>query len=188
MAVYRNTNSHRVQKGDVRIPANGVIEVSGDDEKVVAGLPGVEKLSGADAKAALEQSSGPSADKTGTMVAQEQVDAARRSLNTAMVAAPLQRVIGDDEAPYGPGSGVLSTKKQEALKSEESRRAFAEGEALEEVEEPADPLTPHAATKSPVVHNQQVEAKDAAEEIAERLNGLRESDEPAAEPAGASQE
>jgi hypothetical protein len=51
---------------------------------------------------------------------------------TAAIVAPLQRVIGDDEAPMGPPSGVITTKSAAAGMDSQSRQAFAQNEALPE--------------------------------------------------------
>ena len=53
-----------------------------------------------------------------------------RTAVRALVAAPLRRVIGDDAAPHGPGTGTVTTKAEVAAKSPEDRQHFAPNEAL----------------------------------------------------------
>lgn len=95
------------------------------------------------------------------------------SLRRALVAAPLQRVIGDDTAPYGPPSGTISTKLDvvAAADSEREREAFAAGEAIlagpVEGAGLPDPAMPAATSPSSgEVHNAQLEAQRDVNEVA----------------------
>jgi hypothetical protein len=78
----------------------------------------------------------------------------------ASVAAPLNRVIGDNEAPYGPPTGTITTKQavmREASSSNE-RNAFGDHEWLPEDEEKLGDSTSSHVQKAQAVESGQVEA------------------------------
>lgn len=114
---------------------------------------------------------------------------ARTAIRHALVAAPLRRVVGDDQAPFGPPSGTVTTKGAvvEGLEpGDPEREAFAQNEAVpgEKVEgaDTADPSLPASVVPtSPEIHNAQVENAEAAEEIAQELVSLEGGNGPGAD-------
>lgn len=97
---------------------------------------------------------------------------ARHAVRAESVSEPLNRVVGDDEAPFGPPTGEVSTKVDEARKGVAERIAFADHEALDPVTEPDELLTPHGIEKSQVIHNRQNEAlHDAQPDLSEEGDG-----------------
>jgi hypothetical protein len=160
MPVFRNENKHGVNpSGSQRVPAGQAVEVSDEDAKSYRSLGGLTELRGQEAKDATraqeeEQSSVPSRRERQN----QRIRELRIESRGQAVVAPLQRVVGDNEAPYGPPTGEVSTKVDEAQKDLAHRIAFADHEALEPVDEPDEPLTPHSVVKSQVIHNRQHEA------------------------------
>jgi hypothetical protein len=107
---------------------------------------------------------------------------ARHTVRAESVSEPLQRVVGDDEAPFGPPTGEVSTKVDEARKGVAERIAFADHEALDPVDEPDELLTPHGIEKSQVIHNRQNEALLAAQpDLSEEGDGDGGGTEPRAQ-------
>lgn len=96
----------------------------------------------------------------------------------ASVAAPLNKVIGDNEAPYGPPTGTITTKQavmREASNSSE-RRAFGDHEWLPEDAEERN----LADSTSGKVQAAQAEQSGKLEEITdELLQSGEEADEEA---------
>lgn len=172
MSVYRNNLKHGINPtGSRRVPPGGVVDAQGDEAKVYEATNGVEKLSGQEAKDALEpRYDGPTSGKSGAMLQEEALAEGRVAARALTVSGPLNVVVGDDEAPYGPPTGTLSTKRDEAQKDLAHRLAFADHEAVEKVStEGVDPLTPHGVVNGQFVHNDQAEAFDRANDTAELL-------------------
>lgn len=95
-------------------------------------------------------------------------------IRQALIVAPLRRVIGDDMAPYGPASGVITTKGAVVGDGSdyEARRAFADNEAVAGQRVPGagevDPLMGVAVVPSQAeVHNSQVTNAEMGELAAE---------------------
>lgn len=177
---FRNDNSHDIYVSDGsklrRIRPGRGVEALGEFAKNLKATNGVSEVKGDDAKAALDVNTTPAAtDPTieGTLGARAAETLAEAS--RVIVSAPLQVVVGDDQAPFGPPTGVKSTKQQEAAKGEAERRAFAEGEPLKRVE-PLEPA-PETGTSSADAHNAQADARDAVEEFAEQLAQVGSSDD-----------
>lgn len=96
------------------------------------------------------------------------------SLRRALIAAPLQRVVGDDQAPLGPGSGTVTTKLDVvAAGGEVERQAFAPGEAIGvgpvEGAGEVDPRLGGVAPTGAEAHNTQLAAQQEANEIAREV-------------------
>jgi len=126
-----NRNSHRVSSGNYKLSAGQVKEVSGEEADALTGISGVESASQEDqdnyaASRSGPQEGGPGQLRNVTALAAE----ARLRHRTLLVTVPLQTVIGDDAAPYGPPTGTITTKQALSKGSEEDRRRFAPGERL----------------------------------------------------------
>lgn len=173
MPYVRNDNQHGVRTGNSRVAANSVGYVSDEDLKVYETYEGVEKLSDAKGKEAVEeQRAGGLTPESPSHDLHEELAELRVAHRMAAVAAPLQVVRGDDDAPLGPPSGVITTKQAVAKGgSEAERRAFADHE-YDEVPEGASP-----------VEQVQAEATNAAEEVAQGLAERLQGDAPADDSA-----
>lgn len=167
---YRNTNAHRVSLSDDRGQRKGSVFAS--DDPAYADLAGVEKVTKSDYDAYREglHSNQASGAQSGDMVTRERVAAERVEHRRLTVAGPLQRVIGDDQAPLGPPTGVLSTKAVESEKDLAHALAFGPNEAKSKVDEPEEKFTGHAVPKGQLIHNEQVDASESANATAEELN------------------
>jgi hypothetical protein len=167
MSYIKNCNAHRINPtGHQWVAPGQVVLVSDEDQAAYEGLNGVEA---SNVDAYNDQRDVRDKSKTALMERHEEHAKAQAELAASRVSAPLQVVHGDDEAPFGPPTGTISTKALEAAKDPESRRAFAEGEAVEKVEG-AEDVVHSGSTKpnSPKVHNQQVDAKEAVEAVAQK--------------------
>lgn len=168
MPVIQNQNSQGVKPTDLpRLAAGEARSVNDADAKKYLAVDGVVKLTGDEADSALAGSGTTSPDKTGDMVVNESI-AEHAAQTGAFIAAPNQVVVGDDEAPLGPPTGVRSTKRTEAEKDLAHRLAFADHEALGKVEVGAEE-TPHGVPTSQVIHNEQADAQATADELAGEL-------------------
>lgn len=149
----KNTNGHGVRADDVRIPAGGVAQV--DSDSAVVGYNGVETSSKKEYDAYRKQrelgGGSPSRDR------HENLKELRQRHRMESVAAPLQVVVGDSDAPHGPNTGTITTKQAVAAESAEAKRHFADHEQAE-VPEDASP-----------VEKQQAENTRVAEEVAQEL-------------------
>jgi hypothetical protein len=170
MAYFRNTLNQGINPtGTRRVPPGAVVQVSDDDAKLYSGLNGVEKASQSDYREFVESGTVTS-DKTGGMVLDEVLAEKRAEARMVSVAAPLQVVVGDDEAPYGPPTGERSTKAQEAEKDLAHRLAFADHEALGTIStEDLKEETRYGVPNGILVHNEQAANKEAAEAVAQEI-------------------
>jgi hypothetical protein len=165
MPYVKNSLAHDINPtGDKWVPAGAVVEV--EDAAPYTRFDGVEESSQEDFDAQFR--GGPTAEKSPRQELVEDLDERAAALNTEMVAAPLQVVVGDDEAPYGPPSGTITTKAIEAGKDHAHRVAFADHEALNRVPDELEGNVGLTSTpNSAKVHNLQAEAKERAEELAQ---------------------
>lgn len=165
----KNTNGHGVRDGAVRIPAGGVAKV--DSGSAIASYNGVESSSKKDYDAYQKQGSvgggSPSRDR------HENLKKLRHRHRMEAVAAPLQVVVGDDDAPHGPNTGVITTKQAVAKESAEAKRRFADHEQAE---------VPEGASE---IEQRQAENTRVAEEVAQEL---AQREQKAGEEAGESAE
>jgi hypothetical protein len=163
MSYIKNNYAHRINPtGHQWVAPGQVVLVSDEDQSAYDALSGVEASNVEDYNSQREAYD---REKTALMKRHEAHAEARAALQNSRVSAPLQVVHGDDEAPFGPPTGTISTKSIEAAKDEASRKAFADGEALEKVEGAA--VTPSGKPNSPAVHNEQVEAKESVDAVAQ---------------------
>jgi hypothetical protein len=188
MPTFINKNNHPVrvpsQEGQVaslpRIMPGQVVEADGFFADRLAATPGVDEASGDEASeyrerrdAEREQAMNP-----GPALRQQAADLlgpARVEARMLSVVGPLQRVIGDDQAPYAPPTGTITTKqavRREAADADNQAvvQAFGPNEAYFEVEgvEPENPIDA-TVRSSPSIHNTQAANQDAAEEAANRI-------------------
>lgn len=171
MPYFRNNNAHGVRAGGSRIGPGQVVEVSDEDAKAYSSYDDVEKVSAQEGKDAAKErrdADNPSQDSPSKDL-NEVVAKARTAARSQGIVAPLQVVVGDDDAPYGPPTGVVTTKQTEAEKGPEEKRRFADHEHVD-VPEKASPIEQQQAENVR-------EFEDLAQELAERQSGGGESDE-----------
>lgn len=182
---FVNDNSHPIRVDDEngkaqRIRPGAVVSADGAYADRLSSTAGVREASADDQRSfddaeAARRGTAPGEGNSARMAAKLALGPARVALRSASVAAPLQRVIGDDQAPYGPGTGVVTTKGAvvDGLPvGHPDREAFAQGEAREFVEgagTPAPMLPRSAIVTSPEVHNAQAAATQQAEEVASEI-------------------
>lgn len=149
----KNTNGHGVRDGDVRVPPGGVAKVDGDS--ALASYNGVEKATKAEYDKYRESDAvGPGSPSHDRHEALKTLSQRHRA---EAVAAPLQVVVGDDDAPHGPPTGVITTKQAVAKESAEAKRRFADHEQIEVPEGASD------------IEKQQAANTRAVEEVAQEL-------------------
>lgn len=175
--VIRNDNSHAVYPGgkrDLRLEAGEVSVREGDEADALLALDGVNELGGDEGQSALDAyraERGPvTTGESGAAKLEREVAEVRNAATLVGTSAPLQRVIGDDQAPLGPPTGTISTKAVEAAKSDAQRAAFGDHEALpgEKVTTPQVP-SPAGGPTGDEVHDRQVETTEAVDEVAQGL-------------------
>jgi hypothetical protein len=155
-----------VYEGDAPTRVNGVRYAPGNttDDEAVKGKPGFKEISDDDAAKAAASRPGTFGD------AKEDSWKGKFAENSEWVAhagtsAVLNRVIGDDEAPYGPPSGTITTK-QAVMRDAEQRPHFGDLEwTPEEVEE----RKLNEMGSSGEVQYAQGKASGKAEEVAKEL-------------------
>lgn len=189
MTTFANDLTHpavvEVDGKSFKLPAGGVQTFSGgvaeEFQAIADRNPGVRVLSGSEAKEALAARAADTVNPTESAqsLVPKAVAEAVGALGQLTVAAPLQVVIGDDLAPYGPGSGTISTKQVEAAKNPggADRVAFADNEVLvgdPKFAEPAQPFSPVADTAAQV-HESQRQARVQTERAIAELGLAGES-------------
>jgi hypothetical protein len=118
-------------KGNLRrFPPGQPIAVDGDLESNASGVEGLRSASDDEVKQAQSGVEAGSRDVTRDNALADLSAYAR----TVTVAVPLNEVIGDDEAPYGPPSGTITTKQAVARQAANSseRQRFGQHEWLPE--------------------------------------------------------
>lgn len=156
-----------------RVPAGAVVEVDGDRAKALKAL-GFESASKEDLAAYNESRNGTvPGESEGAFDGLRQLSAdARSALSVATVAGPNSLVIGDDQAPHGPGTGTITSKQAVAANGDaEDRAAFGPNEAHQVGE--VDPEQNPGAE----VHNAQVKQSNAVEGLIAEITGEEASDD-----------
>lgn len=184
-----NRNAHGVRTTDsdgkrYRLRPGQVIEVDGAGADALNGVNGVDSANGDDEKAWDERrgvSTGNPSDGGGLSAAVEGANTSRRAAaRREAIAAPLNVVVGDDEAPKGPPTGTITTKQAAAREDADSpggRGGFAQHEAPVE-----DADNPNVGD----VHRQQAEARAELEAATEDLlSDAKESSTEGSRKAGA---
>jgi hypothetical protein len=148
-----------------RFPPGQPVPVSGDLEKNAGGVDGLRAATDEEVKQAQAGVEPGSRDVTRDQALADLSAYAR----TVTVAVPLNEVIGDDEAPYGPPSGTITTKQTAARegKSQFERDRFGQHEWLPEDAEGRN-LGP--------VQQAQAEATGRVEQMTEQVQNLSEGD------------
>ena len=190
MPAFVNSNPHAIRVRDEngvekRVLPGQVVDASGAYADNLKGTGGVETANAEQRKAYEDRQTG---DVTGgparRLAAKRSLGPMRIAIRHATIAAPLRRVIGDDQAPYGPETGVVTTKAgadDPAHFEPNEARPVGKVDANDEV---VDGLPSSAVPTSPAIHNAQVENAEVAEGVAERLleegsgEALPESSEP----------
>lgn len=167
--LYNETDSPiRVSDGqgqNRRFPPGQPVPVSGDLESNASGVDGLRDATDDEVKQAQSGVEPGSRDVTRDQALADLSAYAR----TVTVAVPLNEVIGDDEAPFGPPSGTITTKQTAAreAKSSVERMAFGDHEWLKEEAEGRD-LGP--------VQQAQADATERVEAMTEKLQALGPDD------------
>lgn len=162
----RNDNSHGVRADGVRIPPGAVGRVDSDSSLV--GANGVEKVQKSDYDD-YQDSRPRRGDDTGVATTSEKLLREARLAGRLAVSAPLQKVVGDDQAPLGPPTGTVTTKQTAAGESDEARKAFAPNEAAPGSEVEVGEGGFSGRLPSQEVHNRQAAATEQVEEVTQAL-------------------
>lgn len=206
---FVNDNSHAIRVRDedgklARVLPQQVVDADGKYADNLERTNGVRTANDED-RETWESIAGPSEGgklfrrDASARAAEARVDARRVS-----IVGPLQRVVGDSSAPYGPPTGTITTKQAlvEGLDpGDPDRQAFADHEAVEPTDatdERADLVNPAQIPTEPQVHNTQHDNFVAAGEAAELLlaedegnggnGGNGEAQGPKQEPKGKKQQ
>jgi hypothetical protein len=140
-----------VYEGDEPVRVNGVRYTPGShtDDESVKGKSGFKKISDDEAaKQAAERPGNYANAKPDAW--QSKFGDMMKWVGQATVAAPLNVVVGDDEAPYGPPTGTITTKQavmRDASSSVE-RKAFGDHEWVGDDEENLGDGTSAAVSKA----------------------------------------
>ncbi len=189
---FVNDNAHPVRvksgvrgNGDSileRIRPGEVVEADGAYADALSKVPGVTTASSEDERAFEKENEARERESSmpGRAARQEAkagVGDARVLLRNAITAAPLRRVVGDDQAPVGPPSGTITTKGEVVDGAEPGsalRRAFGpnearSGERVDGAGEPPPGLPGAAVVSGAEIHNAQVSNAEQAEQFAQEL-------------------
>jgi hypothetical protein len=189
MPLFQNTNSHAVRTEDNdgrrrRVRTGEVLSADGAFADRLKAINGVETASKADletyqksrqADTGGQDARAPLAAKLG------EVRAAAAALLTALD----QVVVGDDQAPFGPPTGTITTKQAAGAKEP---HAFGTNEAFQSGQVDGEPVTAAAITGSGTitgrdVHVTQAEKQAAQDDAAQTVVSLLGGDA-ADEPSG----
>lgn len=186
MPLFVNENEHPIRVAVdptgaqlPRILPGQIVQASGGYADNLGSTPGVREASAEEYESYLAELGDPNtADLGASRTRPRQLVAqARTAIGYATVVGPLQRVVGDDQAPFGPPSGTITTRQAVAREANEAgdqrtRMAFADHDALDPVEglteERENPLDATIRT-SPAIHNTQADNFVAAEAAADAL-------------------
>lgn len=137
-----NRNGHGVRTVDEngvehRLRAGQVKDLSGAAADALKGVSGVDSAKKEDEEAwdaySANASGRADTEGQGTLVTvQGHLAEARIAGRLATVVIPLNEVVGDNDAPYGPPSGTITTKQAVARESQENKEAFSDHEWLPE--------------------------------------------------------
>lgn len=181
-----NRNPHAIRARDEngdnhRLRAGQVVDCSGPQADALKGVSGVDTATKDDEKAwdvarGIKDTGGARSSIVSVTGVLTQARVAGRM---ASVVVPLNEVIGDDAAPLGPPSGVITTKQAVAREGELENQKFGQRERMPE---DAD------NEKLPAVERQQAANVAALEELheevlAETKGDAVEADEPVETPA-----
>lgn len=133
MGYYKNDSDQALRVDDGsgrlrRVPAGRVVQADGDYESNLSGNASVSSASEEDFQAQFRKSSGSTRDRDRMNVVSDAVAYAN-----LIVHAPLNEVIGDDDAPLGPPTGTITTKQavKDAADNSTEHHAFGNNEWTE---------------------------------------------------------
>lgn len=124
-----------------RVPPNSVRSLPDDAE--IGGISGLEEVGESEWE---DRQNKLSSERTPHHDRDDARAKARAYADSVATVVPLQQVVGDDDAPYGPPTGTITTKQTEAAKSSVEKERFADHEQLE-VPEGASPVEQHQAER-----------------------------------------
>lgn len=181
--VNKNTHIAVVKNNDgklQRLAPGEVVNADGAFADALAQCPGVQSASSADKQAwqsRNDTSAAANSDPTPASATQDALAEARRHI-AAATAALNQIVIGDDQAPYGPPSGVVTTVQAVndpehfgPLSADHVGRVDGAGTAEGQI-------AGIAQATGAEVHNSQVEVSKQTADLAEQLASLHGGSEP----------
>lgn len=179
-----------------RIVPGQVVEAEGEYADTLGSLSGFETASGDDKlrwerRQESQRVAGAMPGDGSRIASKLAIGPVRQQIRMQTIVAPLQRVVGDDAAPYAPDSGTITTKAQQAQVSPEHAQAMAAGEVNAVLGERVEGVP--AATNADIVvtgdvtqdqiHNAQVENRELAEQAGQEFIGATSGEEPHAKKA-----
>jgi hypothetical protein len=181
--VNKNTHDAFVQNNDgtlQRIVPGEVLNVDGAFADRLGSTPGVESASSADKKAWESRNDSPAAANVEPTPGSKLNDAIvqARAAASALLAATNQIVVGDDQAPFGPPSGTVTTVQ--AVKDPEHFGPLSAPHvgAVPDAGTAEGQIGGLAQASGAEVHNSQVEAHETVEPLAKALASLHAGGEP----------
>lgn len=182
--VNKNTHDAFVSNNDgklQRIQPGEVVSSDGAFADRLGVTPGVQTASSADKKAWEQKSSGAEPEGASSPTPSSLLNEAIVEARTAaqkLIAATNQLVVGDDQAPYGPPSGTVTTV--EAVNDPEhfGHLSAAHVGKVKSAETAEGKIGGLAQPTGPEVHNSQVEAHERIADVASQLAGLHGGSEP----------
>lgn len=133
MPLLINTTEGRIEPREgLRLRAGEQRHVSGDEADTLLSYDGVVEADSDEGRKYIDAHKVETDPHSVREKTQELLSGLRVAGRVASIVAPLQKVIGDDEAPLGPPTGVITTKSAMAGVDAASRAAFASNEALPE--------------------------------------------------------
>jgi hypothetical protein len=175
MPTFVNTNSHPVRVRDEdgveqRVLPGQVVDASGAYADRLKSTGGVDTANAEQKRAYADRDTGDvTAGPARRLRAKNRLGPMRVAIRHATIAAPLRRVVGDDQAPFGPGTGTVTTK---AGADDPAHFEPNEARPIGEVEggSPIEAGLPSSAIPtSPDIHNAQVDNAEKAEAVAEEI-------------------
>lgn len=188
---YVNKNSHiaAVKNNDgqlQRLAAGQVVSADGAFADALEQCPGVEKASNADKKAwesRNDTTALASAEPTPQGSAQRAIAEARAAVAHA-AAALNQIVIGDDQAPFGPPSGVVTTVQAVPDKEHFGPLSADHVGPVPNADTAEGKIGGMEQATGAEVHNSQVEATREVASVAKELAALHGGDDEPADGEG----
>jgi hypothetical protein len=170
MGKYIYTGDEPTRVRGTRYAKGAVVDTDGDDglDKVVKGRSDFEAADDNRLKEHLDSLPGNYSSGSRDEPRDKAVADAVAWANMVTVAVPLNEVVGDDEAPFGPATGTITTKQavmREARNSGE-RQAFGPGEWVGEDAEKRN---------LSYVQEQQAKASGRLEEVTEQVQQMSQA-------------
>ena len=174
MPKFVNKNAHPVRYGtdaSTRLVPGQVVDVDGKDADTLKAMAGVEAASQTDVKAWEDsQNAGVLSPENATNPINSAI-AEFRQATSNLLAALNGVVIGDDQAPYGPPTGTVTTKQaagreepQQFGQNEAFQVGKVEGDVADVAAAPAVGILPGRE-----IHNAQVSAQEKVGELTDEV-------------------